>query len=346
MKAGYEITTAKQVVEGLKKHRDTYNDKGKYLGFERLNDLYTMQLGTCTDWTGFPRSGKTQVLMELLLNTSIFYGWKHFIYFPDVGNNIEIIADLLHKKTSKTFNPKYGNVISDKEIYRHTEWLLEHFKILTKSDVKAKLTPFEFFDMAVEIKDQFNIQTASIDSWKDLNHPYKEYGGYATYLEEVLPYRNQIAEDHNIHIHTIIHPKLTEKENGVRKAPTPYDLKGGSEWFNSGKCMVTVHRDSVDTITADITVHKVKPRSCGNVGTVSYNFDIEKFVYYDLENTTAGIKKIYASKKDEPKKEVVKSAMQPNLDFEKPKPKVEPNKFIEPKTIKNDWAQDGEDWDI
>ena len=99
MKKGFKLTQAVEVTEALIEYRDTYNEKGKYLGFENLNDLYTMQLGTCTDWTGFPRSGKTQVLMELLLNTSLYYGWKHLVYFPDVGSNIEIIADLLHKKT-------------------------------------------------------------------------------------------------------------------------------------------------------------------------------------------------------------------------------------------------------
>ena len=219
MKKGFKLTQAVEVTEALIEYRDNYNEKGKYLGFENLNDLYTMQLGTCTDWTGFPRSGKTQVLMELLLNTSLYYGWKHLVYFPDVGSNVEIIADLLHKKTAKCFNPKYKNVISDQDIYRETEWLLEHFKVLTKADVKAKLTPFEFYDMAASMKDE--IQTASIDSWKDMSHPYNEYGGYAMYLEAVLPYRNQTAEDNNLHIHTVIHPKLTEKENGSAQKPNP-----------------------------------------------------------------------------------------------------------------------------
>jgi hypothetical protein len=337
MKKGFKLTQAVEVTEALIEYRDNYNDRGKYLGFENLNDLYTMQLGTCTDWTGFPRSGKTQVLMELLLNTSLYYGWKHLVYFPDVGSNVEIIADLLHKKTAKCFNPKYKNVISDKDIYRETEWLLEHFKVLTKADVKAKLTPFEFYDMAASMKDE--IQTASIDSWKDMSHPYNEYGGYAMYLEAVLPYRNQTAEDNNLHIHTVIHPKLTEKENGTRKAPTPYDLKGGSEWFNSGKCMVTVHRESTETTCADISVHKVKPRSCGNVGFCSLEFDVEKLVYFTTEQTVNGNVKKYATEKSKPANvESIKppTPMKPNKDFDI-------NNRIEPQGKVEDWEEPGLD---
>ena len=141
---GYKVTETKDIIDKIFKHRDNYNQKGKYLGWQGLDEFYSMQLGNCTDWTGFPMSGKTQVLMECLLNTSKFYGWKHLVYFPDVGNNVEIVADLIHKLTGKSFNPKENNVIKDREITNSLDWIFEHFHILTKKDVKAKMTPFQF----------------------------------------------------------------------------------------------------------------------------------------------------------------------------------------------------------
>jgi hypothetical protein len=270
MMDGFKITEPQDVLKQLKDYRNNYHEKGVYLGFEELDRHYSMQLGNCTDWTGYPMSGKTQVLMELLMNTSIFYGWKHLIYFPDVGNNVEILADFINKKTSKSFDPKKPNTITDEEIEREIEWVTNHFKVLTKIDVKAKLTPMQFWDMAAEIKKTETLHTASIDSWKDMSHPYDQYGGYATYLEFCLPYRNHIAEEHNLHLHTIIHPKLTEKVNGVRNPPTPYDLKGGSEWFNSGKSMITVHRPDTMHNQCEIYFNKIKPRSVGSIGNVIY----------------------------------------------------------------------------
>jgi hypothetical protein len=216
MVKGFKIVEQKDVIKELLEYRVKYNERGKYLGFNNLNEHYTMQLGNCTDWSGFPGSGKTQVLMELLLNTSKYYGWRHLVYFPDVGSKTEIVADLLHKLTGKTFNPKYDNHIQEDEIYQQINWILHHFLILTKEDVKAKLTPFQFWDMAASME---GIQTASIDSWKDMHHDYNKYGSYAQYLEIVLPYRNQVAEDNNLHLHTIIHPKLTEKEMYDNRTP-------------------------------------------------------------------------------------------------------------------------------
>ena len=299
MVKGYEITKAEDVIEALGLHRDNYHEKGKYLGFENLHKHYSMTLGNCTDWSGLPMSGKTQVLMECLVNTSKYYGWKHLIYFPDVGNNIEIIADLIHKKTGKSFDPTKPNAISDEEITRAAMWVTQYFKVLTKKDIKAKMTPMDFWDMAVEIKRNEGLETASIDSWKDMTHRYSEFGGYAQYLEYVLPYRNQIAEDNNLHLHTIIHPKETEKKDGKRTPPVPYDLKGGSEWFNSGKCMITVHRHDIYSNKVQIMVNKVKPRSIGSVGEIELFFDVNSFTYYNEEQQGSSIIKKYAAKKHE-----------------------------------------------
>lgn len=296
---GFEITN-ESIVDKLYAHKQQFHEKGIYVGWDIFHKHYTMQLGNCTDWTGYPMSGKTQVLMECLLNTSINYGWKHLVYFPDVGNNVEIIADLIHKKTGKCFDPLKKNAISDEEIKHETKWILEHFMVLTKKDVKAKMTPIQFWDLAVQIKNTNELHTASIDSWKDLSHNYNESGGYSQYLEIVLPYRNQIAEDNKLHLHTIIHPKLTEKLNGKRMPPVPYDLKGGSEWFNSGKCMITVHRDSLESNEVRIFFNKIKPRNTGTTGEIIMRFDVELFKYYYEESPAPNIiNRIYASAKDE-----------------------------------------------
>jgi hypothetical protein len=123
-------------------------------------------------------------------------------------------------------------------------------------------------------------------------------------LEYVLPYRNQIAEDNGLHLHTIIHPKLTEKENGKRNPPSPYDLKGGSEWFNSGKCMITVHREDPTFNLAEIYFNKIKPRSNGNIGKIEIWFDKERLSYFEQITKAPNVyEKIYSA----PMKEEVKT---------------------------------------
>jgi hypothetical protein len=140
--------------------------RGVYLGFPELHEFYTMSTPGVTDWTGYPQSGKTELLLELLLNTSKFYGWKHLLYVPDIGSKEETIALLLHKLTGKTFDKRYkSNLITDNEVNSNIDWLLQHFIILYKTDEKAKMTPFEFWDFGVNLESEIKggIQTMTID---------------------------------------------------------------------------------------------------------------------------------------------------------------------------------------
>lgn len=297
---GFELVKGSTISESLLSYREKGALRGVYLGFPILHEHYTMSLPGCTDWTGFPASGKSEFLLELLLNTSIFYGWKHLLYVPDVGDKDEIIAILIHKITGKTFDKRYqSNYISEQEVMKELEWVLHHFNILYKSDPKAKITPYQFWDYAVELKNDTigGIQTATIDSWKDMKHGVgldgEVFARDDKYLEDVLSYRNMISERNKMHFNIVIHPIKTEADkDGKRRAPTPYDLKGGSEWYNNGKCMVTIHRIDGSFNGVKVIVTKAKPNSVAKVGSIDMYFDSKIRKFYWEDNGA----KIYASK--------------------------------------------------
>lgn len=141
-----------------------------------------------------------------------------------------------------------------------------------------------------------------------------------------------IAENNELHLHTIIHPKLTEKENGKRKPPTPYDLKGGSEWFNSGKCMITVDRDSLENNICTLYFNKIKPRSNGSIGQKDLYFDVNKLTYFSQEIIMGNVVKKYASEKGTA------------IVEQKPLHQMQPNQsFYEPKDKEIDFTNDDKD---
>jgi len=300
---GYEILTAQSAQESLLEYHKQGALRGIYLGFAPLHQHYTMSLPGVTDWTGFPQSGKSEFLLEMLLNATLYKGWKHLLFVPDVGDKNEILDILIHKVSGKTFDKRYinSNYITENEVMHHMQWVCEHFKILVQTDLKAKMTPYEFWDLAAEMKKTDGIQTVTIDSWKDMRHGIAPdgttFGRDDKYLEDVLSYRNLMAEHHKMHFHTVIHPTKTEADkDGSRKAPTPYDLKGGSEWYNNGKCMITVHRVHGSANEVDIMITKAKPKSVAKVGKVTmfFNRTLAKFYYIDENNND-----VYATSKYE-----------------------------------------------
>lgn len=319
MKKGFSIVN-NSIRDDIMKYRECGALRGKYLGFPLLDEFYSMALPGVTDWSGFPASGKSEILLEFLLNTSLFYGWKHLLYVPDVGDKNETLAILIHKISGKTFDKRFynSNYISESEVDRHLDWILHHFRIMVKDDMKAKITPYEFWDIAARMNHEIKggIQTATIDSWKDMKHGVglegESFGRDDKYLEDVLSYRNAMAELHKMHFHIVIHPVKTEADkDGSRKPPTPYDLKGGATWYDSGKCMITVHRQSGHPNAVDVMVTKAKPKSVASVGKVEMFFDrtVAKFYWED-----AGVKTYANEKKVKPKALLISNMENENED--------------------------------
>jgi len=284
---GFGIATYNDTRDSLMKYREQGALRGVYLGFPLFHENYTMSLPGCSDWTGVPQSGKSEFVLEMLLNTSLFYGWKHLMYVPDIGKKEIVISKIIHKLTGKTFDKRYvnSNYISEKEVDNKLHWVLEHFLIVTRESTKNKMTPYDFWDWAVQIKKEQGLHTATIDSWKDMKRYVGRDGESITrddlYLEDVLEYRNALSEEHNLHFHIIIHPKPTEMDSsGKRKPPHPYDLKGGPTWFDSGKCMNTVHRVDGSFNEVRVITYKAKPETVAKQGECTFFYDSTLSRYY------------------------------------------------------------------
>ena len=240
-----------------------------------IDQYYTFMLGNCTDITGYPYSGKTLFLIEILFNLSKTKGFKHLLHLPDSGKPAEVIANLIHKYTGKSFEKKHENVISEDEIIKCYTWISEHFKIL---EYDKRPTPIEFWEYA----ETLDVQTACIDSWNYMRH---ESSG-TEYLAEQLSARNEIAERSKKHFFTIIHPRNPNSndydKDGILKPPDVFNLMGGSEWNNNGKNIIAIHKENKESLNFDIYVRKTKPRQVGSVGIATLQYDIKKQKYYNM----------------------------------------------------------------
>ena len=254
------------------------------VGFDCIDRNYKVMLGTCTDITGYPYSGKTLWLMEILYNLSDEHGMKHLLHLPDSGKPEEVIATLLQKRTGKTFDKRYQNIITEDEIHFNMDWINEHFKILS---YKERPTPREFW----EYSNTIDVQTASIDSWNYMKHNKSQ--GNTEYLADVLSFRNEYCEKIDKHFFTIIHPKnptaLDFDSEGKLKAPDVHNLMGGSEWNNNGKNIVAIHKQEKEGDEYEIYHRKIKPRMVGKTGMEIMNYNITKQKFFKVDG--AGVQK-------------------------------------------------------
>lgn len=274
-------------------HSIIYNQVEKYLvkggepglnvGFSCLNDLYTHKEGGVTDWTGFPASGKTYFCLEILMNLSEKYGYRHGLLVPDIGTDREVIAKLIKMRTGKDFNDKYHNKITNDEMAKELPWILHHFVLLGKNDMKKGITPLNFWEFVCNYKDGAGkLNTGLLDSWKNLQHIYS--GREDLYLDEILSVRNEMAEGAKVHFHTIAHAVKTDQDNsGKRRIPTAWDIKGGGSWFANGKNIITVDFPKKDDNKVNLYISKVKPEDVGKIGAVidKLRLDLRRGRYYE-----------------------------------------------------------------
>ena len=225
-----------------------------------IDDYYKVLLGNCTDITGYPYSGKTLFLIDILFNLSKSKGFKHLLHLPDSGKPAEVIANLIHKYTGKSFNKDHPNLIKEEEIIHCMGWINDHFKI------------YKY------------VQTACIDSWNYMRH---ESSG-TDYLASVLSQRNELAEKSGKHYFTIIHPKnptaMDYDKHGVLKAPDVFNMMGGSEWNNNGKNIIVVHKESKESFNFDIYFRKIKPRIVGKTGLITLQYELKSQLFYNIIN--------------------------------------------------------------
>jgi len=259
--------------------------------FRSFNEFYSHKQGGVTDWTGFPASGKTYVALELLMGLSEKYGKRHGLYVPDIGSNREIMQKLIKMRTGKDFSNKYQNKITSVEMAKALPWIMHHFLIFKKKDFKKGITPLAFYEKVAEYKDDGGrLDTGLCDSWKNFKHLFA--GREDTYLDETLSIRNEMAEDYQVHFHTIAHagkPTTTEplpKGGGPakRKIPTADDIKGGSAWNSNGRSIITVDWPDKSSTGTDIYFNKVKPEDVGKIGSVQgkIKLDPRKGRYYEV----------------------------------------------------------------
>ena len=280
--------------------------EGSNVGLNNFDEQLTFVKGGCTDITGYPFYGKSLFLKEIMMGLAINHNWRHCVYMPDDGSDTEVISNLLHKMTGKTFTKGYPNTITEKEISKHSSQLLDRFKFISAEN---NIEPEAFWNYAKEN----DCNSACIDSWNYLAH--KGEPTNPEYLRKILSIRNRFMEINKMHSFIIIHPKNPDPKqvkDGSVKKPSVYDLMGGSEWNNNGRNIVVVHKNGKENHEPYIiNVDKVKPKHYGQLGEVMLSMDWAKQRFYQFDPVYN--KKTYAYGNEEILNEPIKPLI-PNED--------------------------------
>lgn len=296
-KYGKLYYTEKDVNEKIEEKYINGLSRGYFVGWDELDQYWTLKLGTTSYWYGAPYSGKTQIWFEILINTSKFYGFKHCIFSPETGGADDIFIELAQIYTGKDFYKDYNNQMSESEKGEAMTFLDKHFIIIDPTDELISIDDFYNYVDIVERKYNVKIHTTTVDPWNELRHDYSDKQARDIYLEWALGKIRQNARINNRHNCIITHIMQQAQQKDANSGRMYYppasfrEVAGGQSWARKGMGMVSVYRPPeylkdangrpYEKNTTLLDVQKIKPKGSGMKGTAILYYDIKKHRFYE-----------------------------------------------------------------
>jgi hypothetical protein len=138
--------------------RTTTNRKrGADLHWSNANEFMSLKKGYPIFIAGVGGVGKTEIILDIMLNASFMHGWKWLILSPEMGNAEEILEQIIEKiSKGKTLEAGKENSLTKEQITTLIAWAHKHFRILDPMrEWKASLK-----DMALNIENFFQVVKA------------------------------------------------------------------------------------------------------------------------------------------------------------------------------------------
>lgn len=310
-------------LQELKKFAEVGLSDVKNTGLSILNDFIGLKKGYPIFIGGAPHSGKTEFTFEVLINTSILYGWKHFIYCGEGGNIEHIYHELLHKYLKKPYS------WADEKDKVSAEYFVSHHFVVANHDMDFTIE--DFYKTVQKCEDELNIKfdTTVFDPFNDIKDETDKFGGREDkYLAHALKQVRISSKKNNrvdIVVNHIADVRAVTDRDGNRYMPPalPNEWAGGRTWWRRAFLMILIYRPPVFLKDANgepykenetqVYVQKAKPKGVAKMGVRSIFWDWKRNRYYCNENG----QELYSCEtlEDYKPKGLVESKIQPNTDF-------------------------------
>lgn len=313
-------------VSELQELRSNGRTWGISTGLAPLDEIYSIKIGYPLFIAGSPHAGKTELIMEIMVNTMVLYGWIWCCYFGEGGELEDIFSDLCHKLIGKPY--KSGDDYSMTESEKlQSEMFFDKHLFLMDDEKDFKLS--EFYDEVklTEIKNNIKFNGTIFDPFNDVVDCSADFGGRDDkWLASELKTCRRVSKKNNridvlvTHI-ADIHPIL-DKGTNQRYIPValPSEWSGGRTWWRRAFVMIMVyippawltdvHGREYGKNVSLVYVQKAKPKGIAKLGHCVLNWDWQRNKYCWYEKGENVFAYDINAAKNEPKK------LSPDNNFE------------------------------
>jgi hypothetical protein len=265
----------------------TGKSRGETTHFELIDEHFRWKKGELTLMHGIMNQGKSTMIMQLCLMKAVFEGYKYAFFSPEQDPPDDFYDDLVHMYIGENTQHHFHNQMPESEYIRGMNFIKDHFFYIYPENESP--TPEYINARFVEVIQKHKIDGCIIDPYNQLDNDIKKHGGREDlYLSAFLSQQKRLAQQHQISMIIIAHPKggLGKTSSGDYEKPNVYDLAGGAMWSNKCDNVLLTYRpfytsdkenSKVQFCSQKIKKHKL----CGTPGDVDLIFSFTRMRYYE-----------------------------------------------------------------
>lgn len=237
--------------------------RGMSTGWSSLNEYFTVRAGEFTVITGYPGSGKSCWLDNLMINLARADRWKWAVFSAENYPVSRHVSTLMEIYTGQPFRKGPTQRMSRGTVDIAVRWIDEHFRFIQPKEDRYSLD--RIVQAAIQLKD---FDALVIDPWNELDHSRPHDMREDEFISVSLTKLRWFARMAEIAVFVVAHPSKYARQPGKeRPVASLNEVKGASEWFAKADNGISIWRDETDrTNKCEVHVQKIRFREVGRAG--------------------------------------------------------------------------------
>lgn len=248
------------------------NGRGTSTGYSSLDEIYTVGSGQLTVVTGYPSSGKSNFVDQIMVNLARKNDWKFVICSFENQPETHIVR-LMEIYTGMRFHEgrdRMGAELKDKAF----KWVNDHF-IFMDTNGEEPSTLDSILERARASVKRMGVRGMVVDPYNYIDMSRKDVAETEA-ISNMLTKVRKFCMAHDVHCWFVAHPAKMSRSGNDQPRPDGMSISGSMAWWAKTDCGITVHRGQGAVV--EVAVWKCRYRWIGTQGETSL-----------LYNKTAGV---------------------------------------------------------
>lgn len=290
-----QILTSADILPKTLELYDAGMPPGASTGWESVDPYYTVAQGYMTILTGWPGSGKSELLDALCVNLAEMLGWKIMFHSPENLPRQTHISKLLEKFARKPFGAGPTARMTRTEVVDWSGDIAPMFQFI-ESPTEEGMSVAQVMRAATMLMERMipaSKVALVLDPWNEMEHMRPSNVSETEYISQTLSRIRNWSRKWNAHTFIVAHPQKIRHERGERELPVPRPdmISGSQHWWNKADNCLTVWRDfNVDSSEVMLYVQKVRFKHMGRIGVAKLIYDRPTGRYADELHTPFNVK--------------------------------------------------------